>query len=79
MADEIELFEKCTQCSGTGFHQSSHGQTVNGSIPCNWPGCNGTGFLSRGKFTLDPSTGDIVDKINDVLEKCNDILAKLNE
>ena len=76
---ETELFEKCTQCSGTGSHQSSHGPGSNPAIPCNWPGCNGTGFLSRGKFTLDPSTGDIVDKLDDVLGKCADILEKLNE
>ena len=76
---EIELFEKCAQCSGTGMHQSAHGESANGSIPCNWPGCNGTGFLSRGKFTLDPSTGDISDKCDDILGKCEDILEKLNE
>lgn len=76
---EIELFEKCKQCSGTGTHQSSHGPGANAAIPCNWPGCNGTGFLSRGKFTLDPSTEDIVDKCEDILDKCNDILEKLNE
>lgn len=78
MAD-TELFEKCSQCAGTGMHRSAHGESSSPSIPCNWPGCNGTGFLSRGKFALDPSTGDVVDKINDVLNKCNDILTKLNE
>ena len=76
---EIELFEKCAQCNGTGMHRSAHGEGTSSAIPCNWPGCNGTGFISHGKFQLDPSTGDIVDKVNDVLEKCNDILDKLNE
>ena len=76
---ETEYFEKCPQCDGTGFHQSSHGPAANGSVPCNWPGCNGTGFISRGKFTLDPSTEDIAGKCEDILEKCSDILEKLNE
>jgi DnaJ-class molecular chaperone len=78
MAQEIELFLKCVQCNGTGVFQSAHGPG-SGSIPCNWPGCNGTGFISKGKFIIDPGNDDVADKCDDILEKCGDILAKLNE
>lgn len=77
MAQEIELFLKCPQCSGTGMHRCCDPKGA--SIPCNWPGCNGTGFISKGKFTVDPGNDDVVNKCNDILDKCNDILEKLEE
>lgn len=79
MSQEIAIYEKCTQCNGTGSFTPSHGSTGSGSLPCNWPGCNATGYIEKEKITLEPGLDDILDKCSDVLEKCNDILAKLNE
>lgn len=48
MAQEIELFYKCPQCSGTGKFQSAHGEGGS-EIECNWPGCE-NGFISQGRI-----------------------------
>lgn len=77
MSQEIELFEKCPQCNGTGKFQPAHGQG-GAEIDCNWPGCI-NGFISIGKFIIDPGNDDVLDKCNDILNKCNDIFEKLNE
>lgn len=78
MAQELVIYRKCHQCNGTGIHQSSHG--LGGSpITCNWPGCNGTGYIATEKITYDPGHDDIMDKCNDILDKCNNILDKCND
>lgn len=77
MAQELELYEKCPQCNGTGIFQSASNEEAE-PIVCNWPGCV-DGFIPRAKMTVDPSADDIIDKCDDIIGKCNDILEKLNE
>ena len=81
MAQEIDVFRKCTQCDGTGeFTPPGKNQSP---IPCNWPDCIGPpgpdGYLKGDSFTLDPGLDYVIDKCNDILNKCNDIIEKLNE
>jgi DnaJ-class molecular chaperone len=78
MAQQLELYELCPQCKGTGIFQSAHGEGSS-SMTCNWPGCNGSGYIYYAKFTADPGIDDVIDKCNDIVDKCNDILDKLNE
>lgn len=76
MAQNLTIYKKCEQCSGTGTFQSSHGQ--DGSpIPCNWPGCD-AGYIEYLKYNLNPGIDDAIDKCNDIIDKCNDILEKCN-
>lgn len=49
MAKTITLYQKCIQCNGTGTFQPAHG-SGGASIPCNWPGCNASGFIIFGKY-----------------------------
>lgn len=60
MSQELKLFKKCPQCNGNGVHQSSLSA---GEIPtktCDWPGCNGTGFIYDTRYTLDPGVDDVI-------------------
>lgn len=77
MAQELELYSKCPQCNGTGEHQSSHGQGGS-SIPCNWPGCNATGYLLYGKMTIDPGLDTIDGKCDTLIAGGSNVLSKCN-
>jgi len=73
----ITLYKVCTACGGTG-------QLMNGlpgeqtTATCQWPGCNGSGFVTLGKIELDPGLDDVMDKLDDVLDKCQDILTEVS-
>jgi hypothetical protein len=79
MAQQLELYELCPQCKGTGVFQSAHGEGSS-SMTCNWPGCNGSGYIYYAKLTLDPGIDDVETKCDtlisggsNILQKCNDI------
>lgn len=75
MSQELVVYTRCSQCGGTGMHQSSHGP---GGTPivCNWPGCD-NGYIPLSKIILNPGLNDLEDKIDDIKEKCDEILAVL--
>lgn len=77
MSQNLELYWRCPQCFGSGIFIPAGGE--NPSFPCNWPGCNATGYILYGKMPLEFGLNDIFDKCNDIIDKCDDILEKLNE
>ena len=79
MAQQITIRKICTQCNGTGSFAPASGPHAGSAITCNWPGCDGTGYVDLGIFDIDPGLDDVLDKVNDVLDKCADILEKLDE
>ena len=76
---EVTLYQACPQCGGTGEYKPATGPGTGGPYECQWDDCDGTGFITWGKYSVNPGSDDLLDKINDVLDKCNDILEKLNE
>ena len=75
---DIKLFMECPQCAGEGEFYTGGGPTQTGPIPCNWPGCNGSGYIEAGTLPFDPGLDDVIDKCNDIIDKCNDILAEVS-
>lgn len=78
MAQEIIVKQICPQCGGDGWFGATSGPDGQGPHPCHWRDCNQTGYITLGKFILDPGTDDLQDKHEDILEKLDDILEKLN-
>jgi len=79
MSNKIDVYQICPQCGGDGLYGETHGPDGQGSMPCNWTGCNGTGYILLGFFELDPSLGDLQDKHEDILDKLDDVLELLRD
>lgn len=47
---KARLYVICPQCHGDGTFAPSGGPQGSGELPCNWPGCNETGFIEFGLF-----------------------------
>jgi hypothetical protein len=73
MAQTIQIYVRCTQCSGTTFYNP--GGLGAPSLPCNWPGCT-NGYIPLQKITLDPGLDEIFAECVAVLDKCDNIANK---
>ena len=76
---EVEIKRVCPQCQGDGLFGAVNGPHGSGDKPCDWNGCNQTGYISFGKFILDPSMDDLQDKHQDILDKIEDIKELIQE
>lgn len=77
MAQEITLKQVCVQCGGTGIYGAATPPHTGGPFTCQWQDCNGTGYMTFGKFIIDPGTNELDAKLDDIYDKIEDILDKL--
>ncbi len=73
MAQELTLYQICPQCNGDGLYAPAHGTGGSGDLTCNWMDCAGTGYITFGKYTLDPGNDDLTDGHGDLSSEHSDL------
>jgi chromosome segregation ATPase len=74
MATEVTLKQICPQCAGDGVYG---GGGENPTLPCNWLDCNQTGYITWGKFIMEPDIAEVLAQLLanlEALSTANDLL-----